>query len=107
MNKKYPIEIPFDKLKNFCEKWKVKEFALFGSVIRDDFNLSTSDIDVLVTFYPDQNLGWDIIDMKEELEAIFNRKVDMLNKETILKSRNPYLKKEILDHYEVVYEQTA
>jgi len=107
MLKKYPIEIPLGKIKNFCTKWKVKEFALFGSVIRDDFSHEKSDVDVLITFFPNQILGWDIVDMKEELEAIFNRKVDMVNKEVIEKSTNPYRKKSILDHYEVVYEQAA
>lgn len=107
MNQKYPIEIPIEKIKTFCQKWKVKEFALFGSVIRNDFNQEKSDVDVLVTFFPNQVLGWDIVDMKEELEAVFNRKVDIVNKEVIEKSTNPYRKKSILEHYEVVYEQAA
>ncbi|MDD4975687.1 MAG: nucleotidyltransferase domain-containing protein [Bacteriovorax sp.] len=107
MKHKYPIEIPIDKIKDFCQKWKVKEFSLFGSVIRDDFSPEKSDVDVLITFFPEQVLGWDIVDMKEELETIFNRKVDMVNKEVIEKSHNPYRKKSILEHYEVIYEQAA
>lgn len=107
MSKKYPIEIPIDKIKDFCKKWKVKEFALFGSIIRDDFDQEQSDVDVLITFLPEQVLGWDIVDMKEELEIIFKRKVDMVDKEAIEKSRNPYRKKVILENYEVVYEQAA
>jgi predicted nucleotidyltransferase len=64
-------------------------------------------VDVLITFLPEQVLGWDIVDMKEELEIIFKRKVDMVDKEAIEKSRNPYRKKVILENYEVVYEQAA
>lgn len=43
------IDIPMEKIKAFCEKWKVVEFSLFGSVLRDDFR-SDSDIDVLLSF---------------------------------------------------------
>ena len=107
MNKKYPIEIPIDKIKDFCKKWKVKEFALFGSVIRDDFDSSKSDIDVLITFFPGQNWAWEIVTIKEELEDIFNRPVDLITKKAIENSKNPYRKKEILESYEVIYEQAA
>src|SRR3990167_7653691 len=46
------IELPKDKIADFCKKWKVQEFALFGSVLRDDF-MPESDVDVLVDFEPD------------------------------------------------------
>lgn len=107
MKKKYPIEIPINKIKDFCQKWKIKELALFGSVTRDDFDQSKSDIDVLVTFLPDQHWAWEIVTMKEELELIFNRRVDLLTKKAIESSKNPYRKKEILGSYEVIYEQAA
>lgn len=108
MDKKYPIEIQMDKIERFCNKWKIKEFALFGSVIRDDFNFKTSDVDVLLTFFNNQDLSlFDIVDMKEELELIFLRKVDLVNKESIEKSKNPYRKKEILENYEVIYDKAA
>lgn len=37
---------------DFCKRWQVAELALFGSVLRDDYD-SNSDIDVLVEFTPD------------------------------------------------------
>ncbi|MCB9005620.1 MAG: nucleotidyltransferase domain-containing protein, partial [Ardenticatenaceae bacterium] len=40
-----------EKLAAFCEKWQIIEFALFGSVIRNDFR-PDSDVDALVTFDP-------------------------------------------------------
>ncbi|MGZ3790043.1 MAG: nucleotidyltransferase family protein [Bacteriovorax sp.] len=108
MNKKYPIEIQIDKIESFCQKWKVKEFALFGSILRDDFNLSKSDVDVLITFIHSQDLSlFDIVEMKEELEIIFKRKVDLVNRESIEKSKNPYRKKEILENCEVIYDKAA
>lgn len=108
MNKKYPIEIQIHIIESFCQKWKVKEFALFGSILRDDFNLSKSDVDVLVTFIHGQDLSlFDLVEMKEELEIIFKRKVDLVSRESIEKSKNPYRKKEILEHCEVIYDKAA
>ncbi|MGB2866360.1 MAG: nucleotidyltransferase domain-containing protein [Sedimentisphaerales bacterium] len=45
------IDIPEDRIADFCQRWKVVELALFGSVLRDDFG-PDSDIDVLYYFYP-------------------------------------------------------
>src|SRR5690606_20660379 len=45
------ISIPHTEISAFCQRWNVVEFALFGSVLRDDFT-PKSDIDVLLTFAP-------------------------------------------------------
>lgn len=97
------IEIPTDKIADFCQRWKIKEFALFGSVVREDFR-PDSDIDVLVTFAP--NAQWtlfDHVDMQDELEAIFGRKVDLVSKRGIERSRNYIRRKAILSSAEVIY----
>ena len=94
------IELPKDKIVDFCQRRKVVELALFGSVLRDDFGPG-SDIDVLVTFTPD--CGWsllDLVEMQEELKGIFQREVDLVEKEGL---RNPFRRHEILNHMEVVY----
>jgi len=104
---KIKIDLPMKEIEVFCRKWKVQEFALFGSVLRDDFDPRKSDIDVLITFFPNVTWGWNMVDMHEELERIFSRNVDMLEKRVIEKSKNPLRKKEILDTHEVVYEQAA
>ena len=96
-----------DQIETFCKKWNVKELALFGSILRKDFNPLTSDIDVLISFLPGDNWGWEIVTMKEELEYIFHRKVDLIEKSAVEKSRNPIRKNEILNSYEVLYEHTA
>ncbi len=28
------INLPQDQLKQFCQKWKIKEFSIFGSALR-------------------------------------------------------------------------
>jgi predicted nucleotidyltransferase len=53
------IELPVDKITKFCERWNIQEFALFGSVLRSDFN-PNSDIDVLVNFSLDNS--WTLFD---------------------------------------------
>ncbi|MFP5248142.1 MAG: nucleotidyltransferase family protein, partial [Thermoanaerobaculia bacterium] len=64
------IEIDKDKLRDFCRRWKITEFALFGSVTREDFG-PASDVDVLVSFAADAMPSFDDwLDMREELIAM-------------------------------------
>ena len=94
------INIPKDKIEAFCRRWKIKEFALFGSVLRDDFR-PDSDIDVLVSFAPDGGITFDNrMEMLDELAEIFGRQVDLVEKGAI---RNPFRRHDILTTKEVVY----
>jgi uncharacterized protein len=73
---------------------------VFGSVLRDDFR-PDSDIDVLVSIDPKAPIGlFELIDMKLELETMFKRPVDLVEKEGL---RNPYRRQEILRTAQVVY----
>ena len=107
MNTNYKIEIPLEKIVSFCKKWNISEFAFFGSVLRDDFDPKNSDIDIMITFTPNHHWGWEIVTMKEELELIFKRPIDLITKKAIENSKNPFRKKEILESYQVVYEKVA
>ena len=95
------INIPHIEVAEFCHKWKVSEMALFGSVLSPDEFRPDSDIDVLVSF--ERDAGWslfDIVDMQDDLKAILGREVDLVEKESL---RNPFRKKHILEHNEVIY----
>ena len=95
-------KIPIDhrKITAFCQKWNITEFAVFGSVLRDDFR-QDSDVDVLVTFGPGGGVTFDNrVDMLDELKAIFNREVDLVEKKTI---SNPFRRHSILTTKEVLY----
>jgi uncharacterized protein with HEPN domain/predicted nucleotidyltransferase len=97
------IKLPEDKITNFCKRWQIFELALFGSVLREDFR-SDSDIDVLVTFFPESRFDLlDLIAMKEELEDIFSRKVDLVNKRDIERSDNWIRRENILGTARVFY----
>jgi hypothetical protein len=94
------IGISEKQLRQFCLKWKVKELSLFGSVLRDDFR-PDSDIDVLVSFAPEAPWSmWDILDMREELQQLFGREVDLVEKDAL---RNPFRRHEILKEHKVLY----
>ena len=98
------IPIPKNSIKDFCQRWQIKEFYLFGSVLRDDFN-KQSDIDVMVQSFPNPGWGWQIVTMKEELEQIFGRKVDLVFKDAIEKSQNWLRREDILSSAKLIYEQ--
>lgn len=84
----------------FCRKWQIRELSVFGSVLREDFG-PTSDLDVLVSFEPGAPVDIDrLLDMKDELEALFGRSVDLVEKEAM---RNPWRRHEILKTRQVIY----
>jgi uncharacterized protein len=100
---KVQIEIPREKIEEFCRKWKLTEFSLFGSVLRDDFR-PDSDVDVLVTFAPDAHWRYyHVLDMKDELKGIFERDADMVEKRLVEKSENHIRREHILSNLETVY----
>ena len=73
-------------------------------MLRDDFN-EKSDIDVMVQSFPNPGWGWKIVTMNDELEQIFKRKVDLIFKDAIEKSRNWIRKEDILSSAKLIYEQ--
>ena len=94
------VDIPRGRIAEFCRKWKVAEFSLFGSILRDDFG-PDSDVDVLVSFDPAAT--WDLFDlvtMRDELMEVFGRAVDLVEKEGL---RNPFRQRRILSTREVIY----
>jgi predicted nucleotidyltransferase len=92
--------IDSDQIADFCRRWKITELALFGSVLREDFR-PDSDVDVLVTFEPGAPWTlWDLSRMRIELEAIFGREVDLVEKKVL---RNPFRRQAILANQRVVY----
>ena len=97
------IDIPIEKIAAFCRKWQITEFALFGSVLRDDFR-PDSDVDVLITIAPGASLGlFELVEMRDELLYLFNRPVDIVTRWTIEHSENTSRQQHILESAEVIY----
>lgn len=100
MKKKKKFRIPRKKIAEFCKRWSILEFSLFGSAIRSDFR-ADSDVDVLVSIDPKAPFSlYEIAKMAIELEGMFKRPVDLVEKEGL---RNPYRREEILSTAQVVY----
>ena len=92
-----PIRIDQPRIADFCRRWKVVELALFGSVLREDFQ-PDSDIDVLVSFQPEARHSlFDLARMQEELKSIFGREVDLVDRESVEQSENYIRRKHILE----------
>ncbi|RYZ21103.1 MAG: DNA polymerase subunit beta [Chitinophagaceae bacterium] len=81
------IKAILEQLKPELEaKYHVQTLALFGSVVRDDFNAS-SDVDILVDF--SAPIGVEFIDLADYIEHKLNRRVDLVSRKAI---KEPYYK---------------
>jgi hypothetical protein len=101
-----PPIVPMDKgrIAEFCDKWRITEFSLFGSALREDFR-PDSDVDVMVSFDP--HAEWSLLDlaeMQEELSSIMGRDVDLVTRRGVEQSRNLLRKEAILSSAETIYE---
>ena len=101
------LKIKPDRLQDICQQWKITELALFGSVLRDDFN-AQSDIDILVSFDEGVKIAFFDLDiLEEQLSRLFNRPIDLVTKRAVEQSHNWIRKKNILDNSQIIYEQRS
>ena len=92
------IEIDKARLRDFCQKWKITEFALFGSAVRPEQFRADSDVDVLVSFSADADWSlFDHVHMQDELREIFARDVDLLTRRSVERSENRFRRRSILE----------
>ncbi len=98
------ISIDDDRIVAACKRWKIIEFSLFGSILRDDFQPDSSDVDILVVFDP--NARWtllDLVNIEDDFKQIFGRTVDLVERASIEQSSNHLRKQEILSSLQVIY----
>ncbi len=93
-----PIKIDREKIAEFCRAKGIRKMCLFGSVVRDDFDPASSDVDVLVDFLPDRIPGWEFFHWHEDLEPIFGHKVDLMRR--VGKYVWPFVKQDLTPIYE-------
>jgi predicted nucleotidyltransferase len=86
-----------------CTKHSVRRLALFGSAASDQFDPSSSDVDLLVEFEPmppvqhaDSYFG-----LQEDLQRLLGLPVDLVEPGPI---RNPYFRQAIEQRQVVLYE---
>jgi uncharacterized protein len=96
------LDIDESRLAEICERFQVAELLLFGSVLRDDFG-PDSDIDVLYVLEDGATIGWEIVDLQQELERLFDRKVDLVSKNFL----RPRFAAKVLPTAERIFEHAA
>jgi predicted nucleotidyltransferase len=101
VEKQLPVVLPSDEIAEFCRRHHIRRLALFGSILRTDFQ-PESDIDVLVEFEPGHTPGLAFFGMQEELAEILGHPVDLNTPQFI----SPYFRDEVQAGAEVIYEQT-
>ena len=103
--RKRAIILPKKTLADFCRRWQITELAIFGSVLREDFN-AQSDLDVLVSFAPGSDWSlFDHLQMQEELSSVAGRPVDLVSKRAIERSENWIRREAILEGAQVIYAE--
>lgn len=94
------VAIDYDRIADFCRCWKIAEFALFGSVLREDFDPERSDVDVLIELASDSTVDLvDVVEMIDELSKLFGRRVDLVTKSAL----KPRMRQSILESAQVLY----
>jgi predicted nucleotidyltransferase len=93
-----------EELGELCRRFHVRRLDLFGSATSDDFDAVRSDLDFLVEFDPQAPEALSLktfFGLKEALEALFGRSVDLVEPSAI---RNPYFKESVERSRESLFE---
>jgi uncharacterized protein len=95
------VDKNIDGIKDLCKRHKVRKLFAFGSVLTSKFK-KTSDIDLIVDFQDVDlyNYADNYFDLKDSLERLFKREVDLLEDKAI---KNPYLRKSIESSKQLIY----
>ncbi|MBI4756896.1 MAG: nucleotidyltransferase family protein [Betaproteobacteria bacterium] len=95
------LHIPREAIAGFCRAHEVRELALFGSAVRDDFG-PQSDVDVLIDLKPGARVGLVALQqMRDELAAIFGRPVDLVTRAGL----NRHIRDDVLRSAQVLHEE--
>jgi hypothetical protein len=98
-NSEMVIDLPRERIEEFCRRNHIRRMALFGSVLREDFT-PNSDIDILVEFEAGHMPGFAFIGVQDELATIVGRPVDL---NTTGSFHGP-LRERILKSAEVIFD---
>jgi predicted nucleotidyltransferase len=95
------INLPREKIEEFCKRNHIRRLSLFGSALRGDAG-PDSDIDFLIEFHPDHIPGLiKLAGMEIELSKILGRKVDLRTPQDLSR----YFRQEVLNSAELQYAE--
>ena len=101
MSGKARVDIPHDKVREFCKRNHISKLSFFGSVLREDFR-PESDVDVLVEFIPGMGPGFlGLSHMELELSQIIGRKADLRTPNELSR----YFRDEVVSNAQVEYAE--
>lgn len=102
MSNKSNIELPREKIADFCKRNRIRRLSLFGSALKGELR-KNSDIDLLVEFQPDEAPGlFDLARMERELSKLLGgRKVDLRTPNELSR----YFRDEVLSTASVQYAE--
>lgn len=87
------------RLAELCRRWGIRELAIFGSALREDFG-PDSDVDLLVDFAPETVLGFRVFELERELSELFGgRRIDLVPRKFL----NPRLRQQVLAEAKTQY----
>jgi predicted nucleotidyltransferase len=93
------IEIPENRIREFCRRNGIRKLSMFGSVLRDDFN-PESDIDILIEFKDGATPGlFSLMRMQDELTEILGRAVDLRTPNDLSR----YFRDDVVDNAVIQY----
>jgi len=96
------IENNREAIIELCRLHGVSRLEAFGSILRDDFDTGRSDVDILVEFDPSVAASFtNFLNLKEALEALFRRSVDLVELRAI---RNRRLRRYIEQSKSPIYD---
>ncbi|HEX3247041.1 MAG TPA: nucleotidyltransferase family protein [Chloroflexota bacterium] len=99
----HALQINTGSIEAFCNRWKISELSLFGSVLRADFR-PDSDVDILVQFARDASWGLlDLAAMERELAEILGRSVDIVTRGSLEQSRNQIFRAHVLANVRPIF----
>jgi uncharacterized protein len=95
-------EITIDDIKvaALCREFGVARLSIFGSALREDFDVGRSDVDLLVEFFPDRVPGlFSFMDLENRLADLFHREIDLSTPRSLSK----YFRDDVLANAEPIY----
>ena len=95
-----PIPIDAEAIARFCRAHDIRQLALFGSVLREDFTAS-SDVDFLVEYLPGRHPGLMLFEQQDELAARVGRSVDLHTASSL----SPMFRDRVIAEALPIYEQ--
>ena len=105
MERVHPIiEDSYQQLKELCEEHEVERLYAFGSVLRPDFDIGSSDLDLIVNLkeMAPVDKGLMLLSLWDRLEGLFQRKVDLVTEGSL---ENPYFRAEIESTKQLIYDR--